>query len=76
MILDLGAEGSGSDGEPDLSWLPDPDKPKKYDREWNEVEDNCTNDCNVCNFLNSFSNLMFYLQNTFYNPIHFIMNIL
>uniref|UniRef100_A0A0N4T9P5 Ribosomal RNA-processing protein 8 n=1 Tax=Brugia pahangi TaxID=6280 RepID=A0A0N4T9P5_BRUPA len=38
-ILDLGAEGSGSDdGEADLSWLPDPDRPKKYDKEWNEKD--------------------------------------
>ncbi|VIO95491.1 Mitochondrial ATP synthase coupling factor 6 family protein [Brugia malayi] len=44
-ILDLGAEGSGSDdGEADLSWLPDPDRPKKYDKEWNEVEDNSMNE--------------------------------
>ncbi|EFO28260.2 hypothetical protein LOAG_00217 [Loa loa] len=48
VILDLGAERSGSDGEPDLSWLPDPDKPKKYDEEWNEIEDNPINDYNVC----------------------------
>ncbi|KAL3997763.1 DEAD/DEAH box helicase family protein [Acanthocheilonema viteae] len=46
MILDLGAERSDSNGEPDLSWLPDPDKPKKYDEKWNEVEDNSMDDYN------------------------------
>uniref|UniRef100_A0A8R1TLG6 ATP-dependent RNA helicase n=1 Tax=Onchocerca volvulus TaxID=6282 RepID=A0A8R1TLG6_ONCVO len=39
IILDLGAERSDSDGEPDLSWLPDPDNPKKYDGKWNKIED-------------------------------------
>lgn len=23
--------------EPDISWLPDPDKPKKFDASWNEI---------------------------------------
>uniref|UniRef100_A0A0N5AIG4 ATP-dependent RNA helicase n=1 Tax=Syphacia muris TaxID=451379 RepID=A0A0N5AIG4_9BILA len=35
-VLDLG-EGEVSDEEPDLSWLPDPDNPKKYDASWNEI---------------------------------------
>ncbi|KAM3722069.1 putative ATP-dependent RNA helicase [Dirofilaria immitis] len=43
VILDLGTERNSLDDEPDLSWLPDPDKPKKYDEEWNEIEDNSTN---------------------------------
>uniref|UniRef100_A0A0R3S4F6 ATP-dependent RNA helicase n=1 Tax=Elaeophora elaphi TaxID=1147741 RepID=A0A0R3S4F6_9BILA len=56
-ILDLGAERSDSDCEPDLSWLPDPDKPKKYDEEWNEVEDNSMDDYNVCDLLSISSSL-------------------
>lgn len=47
-ILDLGAEGRDSDGEPDLSWLPDPDRPKKFDEEWKEVEDDSFDEYNVC----------------------------
>lgn len=35
-VLDLG-EGGSSDEETDLSWLPDPDNPKKYDTFWNEI---------------------------------------
>ncbi|CAG9531078.1 unnamed protein product [Cercopithifilaria johnstoni] len=44
VVLDLGAGKNHSDGEPDLSWLPDPDKPKKYDEEWNVVENNSIDD--------------------------------
>lgn len=39
-VLDLASGDEGSEEEPDLSWLPDPDKPKKYDAEWNEVPEN------------------------------------
>lgn len=46
--MDLAADGSIMDGEPDLSWLPDPDKPKKYDVDWNEVKENVKDDRNVC----------------------------
>lgn len=59
-VLDLGAERSDSDGELDLSWLPDPDKPKKYDEEWNEVEDNSMEDYSVRSLLSIFLSLMLY----------------
>lgn len=36
-VLDLGEDGSESEHD-DLSWLPDPDKPKKYDAFWNEIK--------------------------------------
>ncbi|VDK72989.1 unnamed protein product [Anisakis simplex] len=46
-VLDLAdrqgdsGESGGEDagGNEDLSWLPDPDKPKKYDEQWNEIVD-------------------------------------
>lgn len=62
VILDLGAERSGSDGEPDLSWLPDPDKPKKYDEEWNEVGENSMDGYNVCDLLIIFPSLILIIK--------------
>ncbi|VDD92079.1 unnamed protein product [Enterobius vermicularis] len=37
--IDLGVEDESDGDEVDLSWLPDPDKPKKYDALWNEMSD-------------------------------------
>lgn len=36
-VLDFKEVNDGSEEEPDLSWLPDPDRPKKFDDLWNKI---------------------------------------
>ncbi|VDK43911.1 unnamed protein product [Gongylonema pulchrum] len=43
-VLDLATEGDYGNSGDDLSWLPDPDRPKKYDAEWNEIGDDTLDD--------------------------------